>query len=109
MTEAVERQVDIRDEPEEQAYVIEVDGARAGRAEYRTIDERRVFTHTEVDGEFSGLGLATRLVRFALDDMQSQQTRIVPLCPFFAAYIRRHPEFDELVDHELTMQLKKRQ
>ena len=107
MSDAGERQVDIRDEPEEQAYVIEVDGARAGKAEYRTMEGRRVFTHTEVDGEYSGLGLATRLVRFALDDMQSQQTRIVPLCPFFAAYIKRHPEFDDIVDHALTMQLKK--
>lgn len=109
MTDAGDRQVDIRDEPVEQAYVIEVEGVRAGKAEYRTFEGRQVFTHTEVDEEFAGLGLATRLVRFALDDMRSQQTQIVPLCPFFAAYIRRHPEFDDLVDHELTMRLKKRQ
>jgi predicted GNAT family acetyltransferase len=108
MNDVAESQVDIRDEPGEEAYVIEVDGIRAGKAEYRSIEGRRVFTHTEVDGGYSGMGLATRLVRFALDDMRAQQTQVVPLCPFFAAYIRRHPEFDDLVDHELTMELKKR-
>lgn len=107
MSDAGQSQVDIRDEPEEQAYVIDVDGARAGKAEYRTIEGRRVFTHTEVDGEYSGMGLATRLVRFALDDMRGQQKQIVPLCPFFAAYIRRHPEFNDMVDHDLALQLKK--
>lgn len=107
MIEIDDSRIEIRDEDSEAAYLVVVDGSPVGRAEYRTIEDRRVFTHTEVDEEYSGMGLANRLVRFALDDMQEQGKSIVPICPFFAAYIRRHPEYDDLVDHGLARQLKK--
>ena len=108
MPEEKREQVSIRDDPAESAYVIEVDGVRAGKAEYRQMSGRRVFTHTEVDDEFSGRGLANEVARFALDDMRDQGVAVVPLCPFFAAYIKRHPEYDSIVDHEMTLDLKKR-
>lgn len=107
MTE--ERDIRIHDEPEEGAYVIDVDGIRAGRAEYRMRDGRHVFTHTEIDDASSGEGLASKLVKFALDDVRDKGGEIVPICPFFAAYIQRHEEYEELVDHKLTMEIKKRQ
>lgn len=107
MTEG--RDIRIHDEPDEDAYVIDVDGVRAGRAEYRMRDGRHVFTHTEIDDAFSGEGLALKLVKFALDDVRDKGGEIVPICPFFAAYIQRHEEYEELVDHKLTMEIKKRQ
>lgn len=100
--------IEVRDDPESEAYVVEVDGAHAGKAEYRTMDGRRVFTHTEVDDEYSGQGVAASLARFALDDMQARGVPVVPLCPFIAAYIKRHPEYEPLVDHRMTMDLQKR-
>jgi predicted GNAT family acetyltransferase len=104
-----EREITIRDAPEEVAYVIDVDGTRAGRAEYRMSDGRHVFTHTETDDSFSGQGIASRLVKYALEDVRAREGRVVPLCPFFASYIKRHPEYEDLVDHEMTMEFKKRQ
>ena len=101
-------EVIISDDPAEGAYIIEVDGERAGKAEYRMLSDRRVFTHTEVGDEFSGRGLANEVAHFALDDMKEQGISVVPLCPFFAAYIRRHPEYDAIVDHEMTRALKRR-
>ncbi len=108
MTEPVPiEDVVIRDDPDEGAYLLEVGGERAGKAEYRVIDGRHVFTHTEVDSEYSGRGLATRLVTFALDDMRDRGKGVVPLCPLFGAFIKRHPEYEDLVDHEMTMQFKR--
>jgi len=108
MPDGVPEEAVIRDDPSEGAYLIEVEGVRAGKAEYRMISGRRVFTHTEVADEFTGRGLANQVARFALDDMREQGVWVVPLCPFFAAYIRRHPEYDDLVDHEMTRELKNR-
>ncbi len=79
--------VTIHDDPAERAYLIEFGDVRAGKAEYRMMSGRRVFTHTEVDEEYSGMGLASQVARFALDDMRDQGIPVVPLCPFFAAYI----------------------
>lgn len=93
--------IEIREMTEESAYVAFVDEERAGRAEFVTREERRVFTHTEVDDAYSGGGVGSKLVRHALDDMRAREMRIVPLCPFFRAYIKRHPEYEDLVDREM--------
>jgi predicted GNAT family acetyltransferase len=93
---------EIQDVPEESAYVVFVDGERAGKAVYVTRDGRRVFTHTEVDDPHTGSGVAASLVRHALDDMRAREMKIVPLCPFFRSYIARHPEYEDLVDGEMT-------
>lgn len=98
----------IRDDADERAYVVEVDGERAGMAEYRDRDGSRVFRHTEVDDRFSGAGVGTRLVRHALDDVRESGGKVVPLCPFFAAYIKRHPEYEDLVDQEMTEMYRSR-
>jgi uncharacterized protein len=100
--------IEIRDEPDENAYVVQVDGARAGKAEYRDRGESRVFRHTEVDDRFSGSGVGTRLVRHSLDDVRELGRKVVPLCPFFAAYIKRHPEYEDLVDQEMTEMYRER-
>ncbi|MFZ0012742.1 MAG: GNAT family N-acetyltransferase [Acidimicrobiia bacterium] len=102
MSDNTERQVEIRDDPDEGAYVIDVDGERAGKAVYHMRGGRHLFVHTEIADDFSGMGLGTRLVRFALDDVRSGGGLMVPICPFFASYIERHPEYEDIVDHDLT-------
>lgn len=87
----------VRDDAGSQ-YVITVDGARAGFAEFARDDAHVVFTHTVIDDAFSGQGLGTTLVRAALDDVRAQGLRIVALCPFVAAYLRRHHDYDDILD-----------
>jgi len=60
-----------------------------------------VFTHTEIDPEFEGKGLGSQLARGALDAVRAEGSRVVPLCPFMAGYIERHPDYQALVDAEL--------
>jgi predicted GNAT family acetyltransferase len=69
----------------------------AGFTEYRIRPDSIVFTHTEVDDAFEGRGVGTALARAALDDIRAQGAKIVPLCPFTAAFIRRHPEYRDLI------------
>jgi predicted GNAT family acetyltransferase len=44
-----------------------------------------------------GSGVGSALVAGALDDIRSRGLRVVPLCPFVAAFIRRHSEYADLV------------
>lgn len=90
--------VKVRDDPENRQFTVEVDGRPAGKAEYRLRGETYLFIHTEIDPEFQGMGVANRLARAALDDVRDQGRTLVPLCPFIAAYISRHPEYQEIVD-----------
>lgn len=96
---------DVRDDPEESRFDIVVDGELAGFAAYRTVDDRRVFTHTEVDDSHEGEGLGSRLVKAALDESRAANRRIVAQCPFVSSYIERHPEYADLIDEEATARL----
>ena len=99
--------VRIWDDEENHRYALEVDGTPAGMAVYHLRGGRHFFVHTEVDDEFSGRGLGTRLVKAALDDVREAGGRVVPLCPLFAAYIKRHPEYEELVDREIMARVER--
>lgn len=64
-------------------------------AVYRQQGDSRVFTHTEVPPADEGKGLGAKVVRAALEDTRRQGLKIVPLCSFVVAFVRRHPEFDD--------------
>ena len=55
----------------------------------------RVFYHTEVSKEYSGQGLASILVKAAVEDAISQGMRVVPVCPYVVTWLDRHSEYAE--------------
>jgi len=62
---------------------------------YREQGDRAIFTHTEVPTADEGKGIGARLVRAALDDARQRGFKIVPACSFVAAFVRRHPEYND--------------
>lgn len=93
--------VPLRDDPDNDRYVGEIDGVVIASCFYRVRGSVWVFTHTEVDHMHSGQGIGTAVARFALDDVRRRGGTLVPICPFVAAFIRRHPEYEDLIDHEV--------
>ena len=88
--------VTIRHEPAARRFVADVDGATAYLS-YREIDERALdFDHTFVPRAVRGGGIASQLTQRALDYARERGARVVPSCPFVAAYIERHPEYGDL-------------
>lgn len=74
-----------------------IDGATA-YAEYRELQSGILFPHTEVPVALEGRGIGSALVRMALDWARSEGKLVLPVCTFFAGYIRRHPdEYRDLV------------
>jgi predicted GNAT family acetyltransferase len=92
--------IQIVDNSTENRFEALVDGKVAGFADYRLLPTKIVFTHTEVLPAYEGQGLASKLVGHALQASADTGLRVVPLCPYVAKYIDRHPEFKELVDTE---------
>ncbi len=87
------------DEPQ-QRYVLEVEGKELGVASYQDDGERQVFTHTEVDPSLEGQGMGSKLVRDALDDARQRGKRVVPVCEFVAAYVKKHHDWDDIIATE---------
>jgi uncharacterized protein len=88
---------DVVDVPEANRYELRLADRLIGLAAYRRRDGRIAFTHTEVDESCEGRGFGSRLAAAALADARRQGLVVVPLCPFIARYIERHPEYEELL------------
>jgi len=63
--------------------------------------------HTEVDAAHSGTGAGAFLVRQTLDDARARSLKVVPSCPFVAGWIRRHPDYQDLVDEKAFRELRR--
>ena len=91
-------EVAVADVPDRHRYEARIQGQLAAIAEYLSTQEFLGFSHTEVLPGFEGQGIATTLVARALDDVRHRRLRVMPLCPFVAAFIHRHPqEYGDLV------------
>jgi predicted GNAT family acetyltransferase len=66
--------------------------------QYRRRGSKIIFTHTEVPPSMEGRGIGNLLARAALDYARKNDLRVVPRCEFIAAFIERHPEYQDLVD-----------
>lgn len=53
----------------------------------------RVLFHTFVSDEYSGQGLASQLVQEVVEHAVAEGYGIVPVCPYVAAWLRKHPEY----------------
>ena len=90
----------VEDNPEESRYEARLGDRIVGIAEYELVDEAGpiVFTHTEVLPEAEGQGVGGKLARTALDDVRRRDLRMVVECPFIASWVRRHHDYDDLID-----------
>lgn len=80
-------------------FECDVDGGTALCA-YRRDGDRIVLTHTEVPPEAEGGGVASKLVASALAYARENELKVVPQCAFAVGYVRRHPEWEDVVETE---------
>lgn len=88
---------EIRHNEQESQYETSIDGHTALTAYDLEETGRIVFTHTVVPEQLSGRGLANAIVKHALDDARRRNLTVVPQCSFVAAFIKRHPEYEDLL------------
>ncbi|RIV40353.1 N-acetyltransferase [Micromonospora radicis] len=87
------------DAPEARQYEARIEGESevAGIAQYIRTPELIAFVHTEVSPQHEGKGIGAALARTALDEARAAKLLVLPTCPFFAGWIARHPEYQDLV------------
>ena len=67
------------------------------KIDYQVEDGRIYYYHTEVPPALQGRGLAAALVQAALDWARAQRLQVRPSCSYVAAYMRRHPQTQDLL------------
>ncbi|WP_294470339.1 GNAT family N-acetyltransferase [uncultured Bacteroides sp.] len=84
------------DNEENNRYEFQIDG-KIAEIDYIKSDGEIYFVHTEVPASLGGKGVGSQLAEKALTDVERQDLRLVPLCPFIAGYIKKHPEWKRIV------------
>ncbi|MCB0594158.1 MAG: N-acetyltransferase [Lewinellaceae bacterium] len=84
--------VDVVNNTARKRFELNVDGKTAV-TEYMTPGDKIIFTHTEVPIGLEGNGIASLLAKAALEWAKEQNLKVMPLCPYVAGYIKRHPEW----------------
>jgi predicted GNAT family acetyltransferase len=86
----------IHDNPEKHRFAADL-GDGMAIAEYNLLSHAIMFTHTEVPEAHEGQGIGTKLIEFALASARERGLQVIPICPFFAAYMREHKEVQDLL------------
>jgi uncharacterized protein len=73
-------------------------GGHTALIEYRRSPEVITFLHSYVPPSLEGYGIGGQLARAGLEYARSEGLTVIAVCPFIKTYIRRHPEYSELVN-----------
>jgi predicted GNAT family acetyltransferase len=88
--------ITIRENPEASRFEADVEGQTAF-VEYRRKGDRINLVHTIVPPSLEGRGIGSALAKYSLDFARENSLRVVPSCPFIAAYLESLHEYADLV------------
>jgi predicted GNAT family acetyltransferase len=86
----------VRDNKERQRFELDIEGSIAF-ANYRVTPDAVIITHTETPSPLRGRGVASELVKGALELIRADGRKVIAGCSFVVDYLHRHPEYTEIV------------
>lgn len=86
----------VRDNAAESRFELDL-GQGIAFASYRRLPGRVVITHTETPRALRGRGIASQLVKGAMEIIRADGDKVVAGCGFVADYLDAHPEYADLV------------
>lgn len=89
-------QIKVVHNPDEKRFETIIDG-KLSKLDYLQNGRNFVITHVGVHPSLRGQGVAGKIVEAGLEHARTNSFRVVPMCSYAAAYIRRHPEHAELM------------
>jgi uncharacterized protein len=87
---------EVRDNKARHRFELDVEGDIAF-ANYRLTPQAVIITHTETPPALRGRGIASELVKGALDMIRADGRKVIAGCGFVVDYLRKHPEDADLV------------
>ena len=85
--------------PEQNRFEVELEGQIA-KLDYMEDGDTIVMMHVGVPYEFRGHGVAGVITKAGLEYAKSKSLRVIPMCSYVAAYIRRNPQYAELTKYQ---------
>jgi predicted GNAT family acetyltransferase len=85
----------VRDNTAQSRFELEVEGGIAF-ANYRATPSAIIITHTETPHALRGRGIASELVKGALELIRADGHKVIAGCGFVVDYLVKHPEYRDL-------------
>jgi len=86
----------VRDNKAQHRFELDVDGQMAF-ANYRQTPQALIITHTETPRSLRGRGIASELVKGAMELIRADGQKVIAGCGFVVDYLDRHPEYRDLL------------
>jgi len=86
------------DNPERSQFQIDLGNGEFAYAKYNLLPGAIRFYHTVVPESHGGQGLGTALIKAGLAAARERGLKVIPICPFFQAYLKKHPDEQDIVD-----------
>jgi uncharacterized protein len=85
--------------PDKKRFELEIDGVLSViEYTFKKSTNQMFLVHTEVDASLRGKGVASKIVKEALDMIRKEGQELVPLCPFVVAFLKKHHEYHDLMN-----------
>jgi hypothetical protein len=94
---AADADIEVRDNEPQQRFEVFLEGGLAGFAAYELKPAALSILHVEIDPAFEGRGLASSVMRAALESAKARGLNVLPYCPFAKHFLQKHREYVELV------------
>lgn len=88
----------VRDNPDRNQFEIDLGDGEFAFAKYNLLPGAIRFYHTVVPESHGGQGLGTMLIKAGLAAARDRGLKVIPTCPFFRAYLKKHPKEQDIVD-----------
>lgn len=86
------------DNPARNRFEIDLGDGEFAFAAYNLLPGAIRFYHTVVPESHGGQGLGTALIHAGLAAARERGLKVIPVCPFFRAYLKKHPDEQDIVD-----------
>lgn len=86
----------VRDNKDKSRFELDV-GSDTAFANYRLTPQAVIITHTETPRALRGRGIASELVKGALELIRADGKKVIAGCGFVVDYLDKHPEDADLV------------
>lgn len=85
----------------ENRFITSVDDLLSEIIYIRTDNNELLITGTHVPKELEGRGIAAAMTKFVLDYARENQLTVKPSCSYTIAYLKKHPEYNDLLDSDI--------
>lgn len=86
----------VTDNPAQHRFELEIDG-KVAFATYRRHGETLMIPHVEAPPSLRGTGAAGKLMQGVMELARAERLKVVPICSYASAWMRRHPEYRDLM------------